>query len=365
MHKLCSTLCSLALAAASAAQTFVVDAAGGPGSSFTDLPAAIAAVPDGAVLLVRPGTYTAFEIVGKGVSVLGGPGAVIAPNVGPNLRIVDTTAAQPVIVRGFEYSGSGILRLDTCAASVLLEDLTAPSSLALYAGRCDNLLVRNCGPFRSLGPGMTVFDSTTTLVGCDCGPGAPICLSAGAGRTYVVDCAITGGLPGTLGSASAALEMTDDVILMGTTEVTGWSTPVGTAAAASGFGTLVVDDGVTITGGVGASLTVVNESQAYVAATGGTIGSVADASLTVPTGALGALLLGRVGTPLDVPGFGGVLWLDTTAVVALATGVGAPVTVSLTVPNAPPLQGTAWGWQGLAFTPARGFFFGNVVPFAP
>ena len=44
----------LPLASALVAQTYVVDAANGPGSQFTDLPTAVAAVPDGATLLVRP-----------------------------------------------------------------------------------------------------------------------------------------------------------------------------------------------------------------------------------------------------------------------------------------------------------------------
>ena len=38
------------------AQTYVVDRSNGAGTHFTDLPQATATVPDGAVLLVRPGT---------------------------------------------------------------------------------------------------------------------------------------------------------------------------------------------------------------------------------------------------------------------------------------------------------------------
>lgn len=40
------------------AQTYVVAAAGG--GNFTDLPQAVAAVPSGATLHVKPGNYTGF-----------------------------------------------------------------------------------------------------------------------------------------------------------------------------------------------------------------------------------------------------------------------------------------------------------------
>ena len=48
------SLVPLCVALALPAQTFIVDAASGPGTNFTDLPPAIAAVPDGAIPLVRP-----------------------------------------------------------------------------------------------------------------------------------------------------------------------------------------------------------------------------------------------------------------------------------------------------------------------
>lgn len=70
-------LVGLSLSCALSAQTFVVDAAGGPGSNFTDIAAAVAAVPDGATLLVRPGSHGGFAIAGKGIALLAQPGAVV------------------------------------------------------------------------------------------------------------------------------------------------------------------------------------------------------------------------------------------------------------------------------------------------
>ena len=52
---------------------------GGAGAQFTDLPAAVAAVPDGAALIVRPGSYSPFAIAGKGIAIVGeGDGVVLA-----------------------------------------------------------------------------------------------------------------------------------------------------------------------------------------------------------------------------------------------------------------------------------------------
>ena len=62
---------ALLAAAVTPAQVFVVDDDGGPGVDYTDLPAAIAAVPSGSVLRVRPGDYTHFALAGKSLTIVG------------------------------------------------------------------------------------------------------------------------------------------------------------------------------------------------------------------------------------------------------------------------------------------------------
>ena len=59
---------SVPVTLAPAQSIFIVDEQGGPGSHFTDLPAAVAAVPSGSTLRVRPGSYTAPAITGKALS---------------------------------------------------------------------------------------------------------------------------------------------------------------------------------------------------------------------------------------------------------------------------------------------------------
>ena len=58
-----------------AQRVYVVDAAGGSGAAFRDLPKAVAFVPSGSFLLVRPGAYRPFQVSGKALRIVGsGPG---------------------------------------------------------------------------------------------------------------------------------------------------------------------------------------------------------------------------------------------------------------------------------------------------
>ena len=50
---------------------WIVDAANGPGTSFTDLPAAVAAASSGDTILVRAGSYSAFNVAGKALTIRG------------------------------------------------------------------------------------------------------------------------------------------------------------------------------------------------------------------------------------------------------------------------------------------------------
>jgi hypothetical protein len=50
---------------------WIVDAANGPGTNFTDLPAAVAAAASGDTIIVRSGTYSAFHASGKSLTIRG------------------------------------------------------------------------------------------------------------------------------------------------------------------------------------------------------------------------------------------------------------------------------------------------------
>ena len=78
---------------------YIVDEKGGPGSHFTDIPQALAGVPDGSALQVRAGWYSAF-VVTKGVAIVGASGVIIGK--GPaqvGFAVLGTTTSQRVLVK--------------------------------------------------------------------------------------------------------------------------------------------------------------------------------------------------------------------------------------------------------------------------
>ena len=126
MHRR-SLLVSLSLGIPLAAQTFVVDAAGGAGAAFTSIAVAAAAVPDGAVLFVQPGIYASFTIDGKSLTVIGGPGVVVEELIG-SVSVKNLTAAQSVTMHGIELHSTlspGLFSCDSCAGAVVLQDCRA------------------------------------------------------------------------------------------------------------------------------------------------------------------------------------------------------------------------------------------------
>jgi len=108
-------LVSLALALAPAGQVFIVDDEGGPGVDFADLGSAIAAAQPGDTVLVRDGTYAAydttpgqqwFEIV-HGIAVVAEEGAnvkLITP-----VHVNGPAAGDTVHLRGLTIDMSGSL----------------------------------------------------------------------------------------------------------------------------------------------------------------------------------------------------------------------------------------------------------------
>ncbi len=81
------------------AQVFVVDASNGPGTHFLDLPPAVAAVPDGAMLRVRAGEYTPFARTGRGLRVIGEGLARLTLSAG-DVDLRGTAAGQVIVLRG-------------------------------------------------------------------------------------------------------------------------------------------------------------------------------------------------------------------------------------------------------------------------
>jgi hypothetical protein len=78
---------------------FVVDASNGPGTHYTDIQAAVIAVPDGSTLLVRDGAYGAVTIDGKGLTILCAANVTVSHPTQRALTISGTQPGQVVTVR--------------------------------------------------------------------------------------------------------------------------------------------------------------------------------------------------------------------------------------------------------------------------
>ena len=85
----------------------VVDDDGGPGVAFTDLQPAVDAASDGDLILVRSGTYSAFQIDGKALIVHAQSGAEVLvksiPVIPADVR--NLRADQHVVLRGIDLNG--------------------------------------------------------------------------------------------------------------------------------------------------------------------------------------------------------------------------------------------------------------------
>lgn len=110
-----SPLLALALsltAPPAAADVFIVDDDPGPGVDFADIQPAVDDAADGDVILVKDGSYDAFEIVAKSLVVLGEEGAsvVIGPESGLeefiSIAVRDLGSGQRVLLRGFFAHGT-------------------------------------------------------------------------------------------------------------------------------------------------------------------------------------------------------------------------------------------------------------------
>lgn len=133
-------LCLALLSSASAglpAQTFIVDAQGGPGSHYKDLAKAVAAVPSGAVLRVRDGSYpTPFSISNKSITIIGDSRAVL---VGDRVTIGPLRASDRVLIARLKIHASGSfppgLLVQNAAGEIVLHDVEINSGGWLVSTR--------------------------------------------------------------------------------------------------------------------------------------------------------------------------------------------------------------------------------------
>jgi len=300
------TLTGLLASSVLLAQTFVVDANGG--GHFTDLPQAVAAVPSGAVLHVRPGTYSTFTVASKSLTILGDDrDTVIVDLSGPDVVLGPTAASDRILLHNLNLSNTGLgaasLRIADAAGQVVLHRVRLGTTTGVFF-----LVDQHLGVVRSRNVHLSHCEFPALPVGGD-----------GIGRIDVVDswialtdCSIRGNLCSALSSlpGNAGLSLRNSVAFcVGSTIVGGTGYPAAGCSlpslgpTAGGPGARLVAGSVlhaatcTITGGTGGSGIACRPA----GAAGGTGATVASSTLRAVESSLNGGAGGSVGGAPGLP----------------------------------------------------------------
>ena len=375
MRHLLTPLLASGFAAAAPAQTFVVDVNNGPGTNFTSIIAAIPAVPDGAVLLVRPGNYQSFTISGKSLRILGEPGVVVHPPGAspPSITVGGLQANQTVVLRdltvalGYPTGSTGIALIG-CQGTVLLERVRAGSSSGtvsrVNATNCDRLLIREHDQTTGFFP-FTLTNCNTVIEDSFLGAGMGWVVGAGitqtGGTLQLSNCVVQGGVDLFGGGTVDAVVMnTGELRLLGGSSLGAGFTLSGTPYAISGTGNVRFDPSVVMsTPNFAPGIMATSTPLPRVAAS--FTGAVAQVQFDGQPGQLGAIALALPGPRIVVPGIDGAIWLDGATFTPVALGIfaaGAPITAALPWSGAavPAVRAV---WQGIAFDPSAGLQVSN------
>ncbi len=389
MHRLVRAgACAFAALGVSAqGRVWIVDAANGAGTNFTNLPPAIAAAADGDQIWVRPGSYSAVS-TGKALTILGDSGAWSAPAI----EVSGLPAGRDFVLHGFNSSSvQPQVRVRNCAGRVLLDRLrlSPPSGQLTYNT-----------------PAIEIVNSALVTVQQGTVTGYPA-VTASASTVHVTDSALTGGnavLTFTIQASQPAvnitggkLEVTNSQLRGGNGFVAAQTPPPRPALIANGstlriagdaascrliagtgttipapalrgtLGSLRIDPNVVLTPYLTAppiegTIAVQTLRLPALRALGAPPGGVVPLDLFAPVGDLAALFVGQPADLLPLPMFGGDLGLDPTRMLhILASTIGATghLTLNVPVPNNPSLRGANWVWQGVSGTLQGGLLLTN------
>lgn len=369
---------SLLLSPLAAQRTWIVDAANGPGTDFTDLPPAVAAAAPGDLLLARTGSYNGFA-TSIGIHVVALGTCTIAPTVvgGKNLVVTNLPAAQTFSMHGFE----GWRRFPFFADLIGNQGLVVLSAVR-------TLETCGCGPLHQNPPGIVVTDCTQVVLDGVVNYAQPAVLSTRS-RTLVTNCLLGSVTPNDPmgdclyvdGGEVDVVESTLDAraasdvngvpqpavrLLGGTLRVRGSATAMiqggflvnPNAPAAAIFGTggnLVLDPDVALNPSMGQNValnlsgTQLTQRQQAAALVGAlSRGAPLQADVLAQAGAPCALLVGLPRPPLATPL--GTLELDLAATLTLVAGnagANGKLTSSVPVPTTLGL-GQSLTFQGVA-----------------
>ena len=356
--------CVLAITVPAVAQTFIVDVNSGPGTSFTSIAAAVAAAPEGAVLVVRQGSYDKFVISNKSLKVLADPGvSVFAANLQqPTITVVSLQAGKSVVLRGLDvrppYPGhSPQVTVNGCAGSVLLDRIQIEYG-RLQATSCNQLLVRDAAPGNGPLTGQ-LTNCTTVLERCTFFPGlVGTAVTVTGGTLQIIDSTVTSGVvyPPYALVANAVEMQGGDLRLLGNTTLS--SIAVSTSFTVGGSGTVRYDNSVVVAAPMFAP-TITATALEMPTMTTSFAGGQATASVTGAPGNLVAAAVGLPGPLLQLPGLDAI-WLDLATFTPLGLGVlgTSPFSAHLSWASGP-VPGVRAVFQALTFDPTTGFAISN------
>lgn len=348
--------------AALPAQTFTV---GGAGAAYPDIATAVAAVPSGAVLDVRPGQYGPFTIDQKSITVLGGPGVEISSFVAV-ARVENLLAGQQVTLQGLLFrsaiSNSRVFVLSN-QGQIVLDGLTSANlGVELSVQDSEDVRIRRC-IFQPAGPTPAIRARNSSL---------RITNSTLDGR-------------GGLGLENSTADLTDCMasasILSPTVQLTNAHVTLRGActlqainfATINGSGSVRIDPQVTLISGtapaIAAGIAVTARDLPAVAAVVGAAGQATSATLRGPSTGFGWLFAGLPGprSPIVLPTGADSDALDLlvgTQVLLAAGALATPISGSYVSPTLPSLLGLRITCQGLTLDSSNSLQISNSVTYA-
>ena len=139
----------LAAGALAQARVWVVDAANGAGTDFTDIAPAVAAANDGDLIRIRAGVYTPFG-VSKALRFVGGP----------NVTVRTTNASQPAISIGGLGAGKSI----SMRGLLALRQGPVASQTLRVVGNLGVVFLEDVTATNATGPGLAFLASNNAVI---------------------------------------------------------------------------------------------------------------------------------------------------------------------------------------------------------
>ncbi|MEM7199402.1 MAG: hypothetical protein AAF628_04000 [Planctomycetota bacterium] len=355
--------CTFFATSLAAQSTWVVDAAGGPGAHFTTLQSAVDFAVGGDTLLVRQGDYQEFTAWGKGLTILGDPGARV---VDVTSGIVNVPATERFVLRGLDFVCTGFcqgssLNIGFNAGPIHLEDVAFANRLeaGISVNTCAQLTMTNCrGNARGC---LSTQLSTVALTDCDFYGEIGVYLLGSPGGVRVLSGTVEiagGSYRGGDGQGTGPFQVVAGPgieVFGGSVSITGNDTIVeagnwaegGQVALSAGFSTVVkLDPAVSLIPKNASETSGTVTVTSVPALTGSAVPGEIDLRLQAPVGDAYVMYASFPMTPFPQPT--GLLWINPFTAVLFTSGTVDPTGERrITLPLLVSYDGTPLVFQGL------------------